>query len=531
MKNSTWILLKTQFLNQSGVNTFRYEKDKKKKNKVVIFAFAMSITVIMMSVYCFMMAYGLGSIGLTAIIPGYAFTITSLIVMLFTIFKASGTLFAFKEYDMLMALPVQTTTVITSKFLLMYGMNVLFCTLVMIPMGTTYCLFAHPQTLFYVMWVISIFVTPLVPMTIAAALGAIISAISSRFKHTNMVNIILSFVLTIGFMGVSMSAGTMSGGQINIKQLASLGTMLTNKMNQLYPLTSIFEKAVCQYNIGAFIFFIIISFIWYYVFAKIVSIKYKAINTGLTSHKTKSNYKLQSLKVTSPFMALHQKEIKRFFSSYLYVLNVGMGAVLLLALSITCFIFGIDKLQQLMGMPNIKGIMTNFAPFVMSGMLAMTCTTSVSLSLEGKNLWILLSAPIEAATIYRSKMAVNIILLLPVSLLSSILMSFCLKPSVMSTVWMFVTPLAYVGLTSVWGIFINLIIPNFTWESEVTVIKQSMSSVLGIVGGMLFGFIPIGILLILPGVDKNLLTGVITLAVIGITTLLYIKVCETKLPS
>ena len=531
MKNSTWTLLKAQFLNQSGVNTFRYEKDKKKKNKVVIFAFAMSITVIMMAVYCFIMAYGLGSIGLTAIIPGYAFAITSLIVILFTLFKASGTLFAFKDYDMLMALPVQTTTVITSRFLLMYGMNVLFCALVMLPMGTAYCLFAHPQILFYVMWVISIFVTPLVPMTIAASLGAIISAISSKFKHTNMVNIILSFVLTIGFMGVSMSAGTMSGGQINIKQLASLGTMLTNKMNQLYPLTGIFEKAVCQYNISTFIFFIIISVIWYYVFVKIVSIKYKAINTGLTSHQTKSNYKLQSLKVTSPFMALHQKEIKRFFSSYLYVLNVGMGAVLLLALSITCFIFGIDKLQQLMGMPNIKGIMTNFAPFVMSGMLAMTCTTSVSLSLEGKNLWILLSVPIEAATIYRSKMAVNITLLLPISLLSSILMSFCLKPSIMSTVWMFVTPLAYVGLTSVWGIYINLKLPNFEWESEVTVIKQSMSSLLGIMGGMLFGFIPMVILFILPGIDRNLITGVITLLVIGITSLLYIKVCGTKLPS
>jgi len=267
------------------------------------------------------------------------------------------------------------------------------------------------------------------------------------------------------------------------------------------------------------------------VFVKIVSIKYKAINTGLTSHQTKSNYKLQSLKVTSPFMALHQKEIKRFFSSYLYVLNVGMGAVLLLALSITCFIFGIDKLQQLMGMPNIKGIMTNFAPFVMSGMLAMTCTTSVSLSLEGKNLWILLSVPIEAATIYRSKMAVNITLLLPISLLSSILMSFCLKPSIMSTVWMFVTPLAYVGLTSVWGIYINLKLPNFEWESEVTVIKQSMSSLLGIMGGMLFGFIPMVILFILPGIDRNLITGVITLLVIGITSLLYIKVCGTKLPS
>ncbi|MBU3142830.1 hypothetical protein [Clostridium sp. CF012] len=48
---------------------------------------------------------------------------------------------------------------------------------------------------------------------------------------------------------------------------------------------------------------------------------------------------------------------------------------------------------------------------------------------------------------------------------------------------------------------------------------------------MLFGIIPIGILFLLPGIDRNILTGLITLGVVGITSLLYIKVCGTKLPS
>lgn len=531
MKSSTLILLKAQFLNQSGVNTFLYEKDKNKKNKTVLLAISMTLVVIMLALYCFGMGYGLGSIGLTEIIPGYAFTITSLLIMFFTLFKASGILFAFKDYDMLMALPVQTTTVITSRFLLMYGLNVLFSLVVMIPMGVAYSLWAHPHMLFYPIWLISIFVTPLVPMTIATVLGSIISAISSRFKHTNVVSILLSFVLTIGLMGAIMSAGTMTSSQINIQQIASLSTMLSQKMKQLYPLAIIFEKAVCQYNLGAFLTFVVISVMWYYVFVKIVSMKYKAINTGLTTHQPKSNYKLQSLKVTSPFMALFQKEIKRFFSSYLYVLNVGIGSVLLMAASIACFIIGMDKMQQLIGMSIKSSSIISFIPFVISASLSMTCTTAVSLSLEGKNLWILQSSPIDAATIYKSKMAVNVIILLPISLLSSLLMSLCLKSDIMLTLWMFVTPLAYVAFTSAWGIFVNLKLPNFTWESEVTVIKQSMASMLGMLGGMLFGMIPIGILLLLPGIDRNLLTGVITLVVVGITSFLYIKVRGTKLPS
>lgn len=530
MKNSTGILLKAQFLNQSVVNTLRYEKDKKKKNRVIMMLVITTILVIMLGIYCFGIGYGLGSIGLAGIIPSYAFTITSLIVLFFTVFKASGILFAFKDYDMLMALPVKTTTLITSRFLLMYGMNVLFSIAIMLPMGVTYCIWTEPQLLFYGMWLIAIFVTPLVPMTIATVIGAIISAISSRSKHTNMVSIILSFALLIGFMGISMSAGTMNSSQIQIKQLASMGKMLSEKMNQIYPLTGIMEKAICQYNIVAFLAFLLISVLWYYVFVKVVSIKYKAINTGLTTHQSNSNYVLQSLEATSPFKALYRKEMKRFFSSYLYVLNIGVGAVILLVGSIACYILGIDKMQQLMGIPNIKYMIVNFVPFVISALLAMTCTSSVSLSLEGKNLWILQSCPVEAATIYRSKMAVNVALLLPVSLLSSLLMSLSLKANIVSTLWVFLTPLAYVALTSVWGIFINLKMPNFTWESEVTVIKQSMASMLGIIGGMLFGLMPIGILFLLPGVDRNLLTGVITLVVTGIAGLLYRKVCGTELP-
>jgi ABC-2 type transport system permease protein len=186
---------------------------------------------------------------------------------------------------------------------------------VMLPMGIAYCLFVKPQALFYVMWVIAIFVTPFVPMTVATVLGAIVSAVSSRFKHTNAVGIILSFVMVLAFLGVSMSTGTLNSSQITAKQLASLGTMISQKMNQAYPLTGVFEKAICQYDMLAFLTLLAISVVWYFLFVKLVSIKYKAINTGLTTHRAESNYKLQSLKEASPFQALYRKELKRFFSS------------------------------------------------------------------------------------------------------------------------------------------------------------------------------------------------------------------------
>ena len=185
MRNKTFVLLKAQLLDQSGLNSFLHEKDQKKKNKAIAFTVSMVLVTLVLVAYCYAIGYGLCTIGLVQVIPGCAFTLTSLLVLFFTLFKAGGVLFAFKDYDMLMALPVKTATVISSRFFLMYGWNALFSLGVMLPMGISYCLYVKPQALFYVMWLIAILAAPLVPMTIATILSAIISAVAARFKHTN----------------------------------------------------------------------------------------------------------------------------------------------------------------------------------------------------------------------------------------------------------------------------------------------------------------------------------------------------------
>ncbi len=529
MRSSIWILLRAQLLNQLRLNDFKYETDKRKKTRTIAFAVSMGFVAILVVSYSFGIGYGLGSLGLADAIPGCAFAIASLMVLFFTLFKVNGTIFAFKGYDMLMALPVPTSAVITSRFLLLYGMNALFSLGIMLPMGIAYCLWVQPQALFYVMWTISIFVTPFIPMTIATVLGTLVSAISSKSRHTNVVGIVLSFVLLFGFMGASLSTGTLSSSQMSVEQLASLGSTISQKMDQAYPLTGLFENAIRSYDLAAFLAFLTIPVVWYLLFVKIVSIRYKAINTGLTTQHAASDYKLQRLQVNSPFGALYRKELRRFFSSNSYVLNMGFGAVFLLVASIACFIIGIDRLEQLMGMPNMRETAIGVAPFAIAAILGMSCTTCVSISLEGKNLWILQSSPLKPATIYRSKMAVNMTILVPIALLSSLFISLCLTADFLSAVWIFVIPLAYVGLTAVWGIFVNLSVPDFSWESEVTVIKQSMAAMAGIFGGLLFGLIPIGTLLLLNGVDRNLLALIVAMVVMGLTVALYKKVCTIRL--
>lgn len=106
----------------------------------------------------------------------------------------------------------------------------------------------------------------------------------------------------------------------------------------------------------------------------------------------------------------------------------------------------------------------------------MTCTTSVSLSLEGKNLWILKSLPITKEEIYKGKMLFNLLLQIPTALISSALLAVRFRVTGMTLITLFVYPVAAAFAGTVWGLFINLKLPVYNWTNETTVVKQSAAS-------------------------------------------------------
>ena len=127
MKSKCFLLFKVQFFNQVNVKS-------KAKTQVMVMV-SMGILGVILAIYSYMIGYGLGSMGMAEVIPSYALAITSIVTLFFTAIKANGVLFAYKDYDILMALPVKTSTVIASRFLTMYVLNLIFTALVMVPMG------------------------------------------------------------------------------------------------------------------------------------------------------------------------------------------------------------------------------------------------------------------------------------------------------------------------------------------------------------------------------------------------------------
>ena len=133
------------------------------------------------------------------------------------------------------------------------------------------------------------------------------------------------------------------------------------------------------------------------------------------------------------------------------------------------------------------------------------------------------SLPIPSGLILDGKMLVNLTLAVPSILLAGTILTVSGQTGSLKPVWVFLVPLVYACFSSVLGITINLKMPVFNWDNETTVVKQSASTFVSVLGGMLLALVPIGLRFALAGVPADLFLGGVTVFVLLITVILYGK--------
>src|SRR5262249_1708842 len=151
----------------------------------------------------------------------------------------------------------------------------------------------------------------------ASILGTLVAFVAARFRHSNLVSIVVYMFALIAFIGLSFTTGD-SG-----EEMVNMSRALTDNVNSVYPLAELYTKAVCDVDFIALAGFLLISLTAFFVYSYIIGKVFKKINSAVMTGRYRANYKLGELKTSTPVKALFLKEIKRYFSSTGYVLNTG----------------------------------------------------------------------------------------------------------------------------------------------------------------------------------------------------------------
>ena len=390
-----------------------------------------------------------------------------------------------RDAELLLSLPVRRVTAVCSKVITQYIFDSPLMLMIFAPTVISHYVLGGGNAGTLVRGLILTFLLPLIPIALSYLLGAVLAILQEKFKLTSIITTGILMVLLIGYMFVnfqsssilsSVTGGGKAGALAMIEKFAPLSWLTHFVLDGgILPVMFSLLMLLVPFCLG----------IWLYA---------SAFGKPKTGYRSSS--RILAFSARSPRMALLDKEVKRYLACSIYVFNTAFGPLILLIFAVIVVVLGPDKIISGMGVPAAElGALSKDLTFViLAGIFclfpSMTSTTASSISLEGKQLWILKAHPISTDDVFWSKYMLNILLLVPASVLASILIGVRVQMSPVQIVGFAVVPGLLGVLVSLIGLITNLLLPRFDWDNETAVVKQSMSVLMAMVFGFAAACIP-----------------------------------------
>ncbi len=502
-----------------GFNEFRFTGDKKKKSRYLLMGAAWLMVVFMLVSYVCGASYGLIVAGAGELAVAMPVVCVSVIIFFFTMIKAGPVLFDNRAFEKQIALPVELRAIIVSRFLSMYLTNLLLTMLVMIPGMAVYGLMEEPGIVFYLYGLAGSLFVPLLPLTAASVAGALIAGIGSRWKQKNLAMILLTMVLVCGILvgsfGMSDGISRMDEGALE-EMLLQITPALKAGVRRIYLPALWLSGAMVEGRFSQLLLFATVPLGGFVIFLEILRPFYTKICSllGESAAGNRKNLSLKALKEKSFLRSMTERELRHYFSSVVYVTNTMVGAMMMVILAVGTAVMGKEAIDGLLG---VEGIAERTIPVLLGMLPAMMPLTACSISMEGKQWWMMQTFPVSEKALARSKVLADLLVVFPFYLVSELALLIALKPDMGDIVSLVTVPAAYILFSARLGLAINRRFPVFDWENETRAVKQSTSVFLTVLAGMISGAVPMAVLLGASGIPAGAVYGV-TIGVLALIT-------------
>lgn len=481
-------LLKISFINDLGINKIKGYKLFKKIAIIFLVLYVLASLTASISVYTALIMDNLAKYNMNIYMIPMIFLLIFFVSFMFTIYNAKASLFESKDNNLLLSMPINKLVILLSKVIKLLVINLLMALFILIPASIIYISRVHVDITFYLYITVSLLFITIIPTTLASLFGYLVAYLTSKSNFKNIAEIILSLLFIFGIY-----YGMYNGQKILMYFINDKETVLNIIKYTFYPIYLIIEVFI-QNNIKSLFVFITINIVFITIFTYIMSIRYKNIISKLSENKTRSNYKMAKLKIEKPSKALLKKEIKRYFSSPIYLLNTSFGVIMMFGLALVTIFYDKTKIMETLELANAN--VNNFQLLLALILMVtfMSNTTSVSISLEGQNFWIIKSLPIEIKKIFYTKILLNLLVIIPASIISIIIFKFTLGITIIEVLLLIILTILFSIITAYFGLLINLKFPKMDTQNDTVVVKQSLSVMVTILVPLFINMVIIGVM-------------------------------------
>lgn len=461
-----------------GIQLFNYQTNQKERSgRAVPFLLALLVGV-MMLFSSIVMADELKEEGQTSVLLSLYTIVTTVIIIMEGTYKSGDLLFRPRDNDTLLAMPIKRSTIVLMRMIKFYIFEMVYCLIFLLPAIIAYALNTATDISFYLVAITMLIIVPIIPIAISCVVGLVVSGIAGRFKHRVFLQVILSFafLFALAILVVWLNTTSDFDGR-------SLITFSNNISRYYYP-ASAFVSLAANFDLWQYLLFVAINLAVLALAVIVISQFYfKIVNRMSVTKLSKNTAKAYGFRRHGQTFAMIRKELNRYFSTPVLLVNTAMGLVLfLVAIGVLCFRYD-DFVSMVMSSvenfplttEEVKSYMPSVAFILVAFASLMTFITATMISLEGKAFNLLKSMPISGKKVLMTKVLAAMLLIVPVTAVGSIVMFVRFQFSVLDMTLILVAVIALPLVTELIGILINLKYANFDAESDAVVVKQSAS--------------------------------------------------------
>ncbi|HWT75784.1 MAG TPA: hypothetical protein VN258_13855 [Mobilitalea sp.] len=391
-----------------------------------------------------------------------------------SLYTVNSVLFESSDTEQLFAYPIPKYQILFSKVLGLVVENWIVAFVLALPFISVYGYYVHPPIIFYFYALICILISPLIPLCLIAIISYLVSVLTSGTQFKNYFNL----VLTIGMIaGITVGLNRIAK-QIQLSNISA--SSILSSIKTYYPPLGYAVSGLYKINPLDMLIAIAWNVLPFVLLCGILSIFYASLRSRVVATKIVKGGKL-TFGTSSKLSALTKKEFTHFFHSPMYILNSCIGIILITIFSITSSGQGKGFKALVAALNTMGASSTQVALITFLVILSTANITAPSISLEGKNLWIIKSFPVNPMEALMAKLAVHTITLTPLLIIDSIIVTFTMKIGFSGFIIVILSCVLYVVLGGLVGLIYNLHFHRFDFINEMQVVKNSASVILTLI--------------------------------------------------
>ena len=390
-------------------------------------------------------------------------------------FNTYNMMYSSKDNDLLLSMPIQPSAIVGSRVACVYLLGLLYSAIVLVPAYIVYFIKIH-DPLGIAGFIVFTAVISVTVMSLSCLLGWVIAKVAGRLKNKSIITVLLALAFIVVYYFVYFRI------QKIISELIENAALWGGKIRGSAHVVYMFGRAGEGDPLSMLVYAAFAAVLFFLVFLLLRKTFYGI--TAATSKAKKIAYREKTVKAAGQGKALYRRELDKFLSSPMYMLNWGIAALFLLVLGGLVIWRGRAIFTGIRETLDIDpGLVAVFA----CAIIAMTASmgsgiSAVSVSLEGKNLWIVKSLPVKPEKVLGAKLMLGLSVYMLPLVFCSVSVAAVLEGNFLLKLLVAVMPVLFYLFTSYGGLLIGLKMPELNWTNEMIPIKQGRSVTICLLG-------------------------------------------------